>query len=120
MEKIGNCQKIIRSLATAEGIKLLFTIQYILHMDWSCVCSVVSHSLHPHGLQPASLLCPWDSPGKNTRWVAVSSSRVSSRPQGSNLTLASAPLVGGFFTTAPLAETVLSERTGRSKCMLQL
>ena len=52
-------------------------------------------------------------------WVAVSSSRVSSRPQGSNLTLASPPLVGGFFTTAPLAETVLSERTGRSKCMLR-
>ena len=22
--------------------------------------------LRPHGLQPARLLCPWDSPGKNT------------------------------------------------------
>ena len=28
--------------------------------------SVMSHSLRPHGLQPARLLCPWDSPGKNT------------------------------------------------------
>ena len=28
--------------------------------------SVVSDSLRPHGLQPARLLCPWDSPGKNT------------------------------------------------------
>ena len=28
--------------------------------------SVVSDSLWPHGLQPARLLCPWDSPGKNT------------------------------------------------------
>ena len=27
--------------------------------------SVVSDSLWPHGLQPARLLCPWDSPGKN-------------------------------------------------------
>ena len=27
--------------------------------------SVVSSSLQPHGLQPAGLLCPWDSPGKN-------------------------------------------------------
>ena len=27
---------------------------------------VVSDSLWPHGLQPARLLCPWDSPGKNT------------------------------------------------------
>ena len=23
-------------------------------------------TLQPHGLQPARLLCPWDSPGKNT------------------------------------------------------
>ena len=26
--------------------------------------SVVSNSLWPHGLQPARLLCPWNSPGK--------------------------------------------------------
>ena len=29
-------------------------------------CSVMSNSLRPHGLQPARLLCPWDSPGKNS------------------------------------------------------
>ena len=28
--------------------------------------SVVSNSLRPPGLQPARLLCPWDSPGKST------------------------------------------------------
>ena len=34
---------------------------------WVCVsCSVVSNSLRPCGLEPASLLCPWNSPGKNT------------------------------------------------------
>ena len=27
---------------------------------------VTSDSLRPHGPQPTSLLCPWDSPGKNT------------------------------------------------------
>ena len=32
----------------------------------SVSCSVVSDSLRLHGLQPARLLCPWDSPGKNT------------------------------------------------------
>ena len=32
-----------------------------------CVFSVVSDSLQPCELQPARLLCPWDSPGKNTR-----------------------------------------------------
>ena len=29
-------------------------------------CSAMSDSLQPHGLQPARLLCAWDSPGKNT------------------------------------------------------
>ena len=28
--------------------------------------SVRSDSLRPHGVQPARLLCPWNSPGKNT------------------------------------------------------
>ena len=28
--------------------------------------SLVSDSLRSHGLQPTRLLCPWDSPGKNT------------------------------------------------------
>ena len=37
---------------------------YIKH---ACqVASVVSDSVRPHGLQPTRLLCPWDSPGKNT------------------------------------------------------
>ena len=26
----------------------------------------MSDSLRPHGLSPTRLLCPWDSPGKNT------------------------------------------------------
>ena len=33
----------------------------------SCVSrSVVFDSLQPHGVQPTRLLCPWNSPGKNT------------------------------------------------------
>ena len=50
------------------------TSQALSHADWAaqngmCACSVtslVSDSLWPYGLQPASLLCPWDFPGKNT------------------------------------------------------
>ena len=30
------------------------------------VTLVMSDTLQPRGLQPARLLCPWDSPGKNT------------------------------------------------------
>ena len=42
------------------------------NLDWGfsmCVCSVtsvISDSLRPHGLWSTRLLCPWDSPGKNT------------------------------------------------------
>ena len=32
----------------------------------ACVCSVVSDSLQPQGLQPTSHLCPWDSSSKDT------------------------------------------------------
>ena len=40
-----------------------------VRMCVSHVCvhlSVVSNSLRPHGRQPPRILCPWDSPGKNT------------------------------------------------------
>ena len=32
----------------------------------TCACSVISNSLWPRGLEPWSLLCSWDFPGKNT------------------------------------------------------
>ena len=38
----------------------------VLYKSESVNSSVMSNSLQPHGLQPARLLCPWDSPGKNT------------------------------------------------------
>ena len=33
---------------------------------WCLVASVVSDSVWPHALWPTGLLCPWDSPSKNT------------------------------------------------------
>ena len=39
------------------------------------VVQFVSDSSRPSGLQAARLLCPWDSPGKNAEWIAISSSR---------------------------------------------
>ena len=35
------------------------------------LCSVVSDSLRPHGLQTTSLLCPWDFPGKVDYWSGL-------------------------------------------------
>ena len=45
--------------------------------DCHCeVTSVVSDPVRPHRRQPTRLVCPWDSPGKNTGvWVAMSFSR---------------------------------------------
>ena len=39
---------------------------YIFYGVCVCVCSVMSDSLQPYGLEPASLLCPWDLPGRST------------------------------------------------------
>ena len=58
--------------------------------DRVCVC-VLSHSL----LQPASFLCPWDSPGKNI-WVCLDIlfSRRSSGPRVRTQVFC---IIGGFF-----------------------
>ena len=38
-----------------------------LELCWLCVCVCVSHSVVSGSLRPhVRLLCPWDSPGKNT------------------------------------------------------
>ena len=50
-------------------------------------CSVMSDSLQPHGLQPARLLCPWDSPNKNTGVDCHSLLQRVFPTQGSNLGL---------------------------------
>ena len=41
-------------------------LEYFSNMRVCSVTSVMSDSLQPHGLQSTRLLCPWDSPGKNT------------------------------------------------------
>ena len=50
----------------------------------SCVShSLVSDSLRTHGLQPTRLLCPWNSPGKNTKVECHSLLQRIFPPQGS-------------------------------------
>ena len=48
---------------------------------------IMSNSLHPCGLQPARLLCPWDSSGKNTGVCCHALLRGIFLTQGSNLQL---------------------------------
>ena len=64
-----------------------------------CVCML---SLQPHGVQPASLLCPWDFPGKNTK-VFLPCPFLGDLPDpGIEPTSLASPSLGGrFFITEP-------------------
>ena len=65
--------------------QLLFTL--FLKKSESVSHSVMSDSSRPHGLQPARLLCPWNSPGKNTSVGSHSLLQGIFPTQGSNLGL---------------------------------
>ena len=58
------------------------------------VASVVSDSSWPYRLQLTRLLCPWDSPGKNTGVEAMLSSRGSFQPGVVSESLMSPALAG--------------------------
>ena len=55
----------VLSVCTVTFTRILRKLQVIYEGE-SASCSTVSDSLRPHGLEPATLLCAWDSPGKNT------------------------------------------------------
>ena len=84
---LAPCGKIFLTQGSNQGLPHCGQVLYHLshqgsspqffHQVWSktsfikalCVCvsySVMSDSLWPHGLWPTRLLCPWNSPGKNT------------------------------------------------------
>ena len=72
-----------------------------------CVCisrSVVSDSLQPHGLKPPSLLCPCNSPGKNTGVGSQSLLRGSSRPRD---WIQMSCIAGGFSTVWATRESAI-------------
>ena len=63
------------------------------------VTSVVPDTLQPCILQPTRLLCPWDSPSKNTRVGFHALLRGSSQPRDQSRISC---ITGGFLTTEPL------------------
>ena len=73
----------------------------------SCCCCLVAKSCPTfvwlHRLWPTRLLCPWDFPGKNTEWVAISFSRGSSPPRDPPFISC---IAGGFFASEPLGEPI--------------
>ena len=61
----------------------------------------LSLTLPSHGLQPAKLLCPWDSPGKNTGVGGHALLQGIFPTQGTEPeSLTSPTLAGRFFTTS--------------------
>ena len=66
--------------------------------------SVVSDSLRPYGLQPATVLCPWDIPGKNTGVGCISSSRGTSWSRDGICISCVSCIAGRFFTVEPLGK----------------
>ena len=80
------------------------------HLDG--LCSVGSDSLQPFGLQPARLLCPWDSLARILEWVAISSSRRSSWPRDGTHISCVFCIAGKFFThwaTGKAQDVVVTE-----------
>ena len=77
-----------KKVITISGIHSLSVWDVLSH-------SVVFDSLWPHGQQPARLLCPCDSSGKNTRVGCHSLFQGIFATQGSNLCL---HVAGEFFT----------------------
>ena len=77
---------------------------WITSYDWGAVqcqvASVMSDSVRPRGLQPARLLCPWDSPGKNTGVVPFPSPGDLPDP---GIKPTAPALAGGFFTPSTKA-----------------
>ena len=56
------------TLLIIKEMQIKTTMRYTSYLSECCCCvtSVVSNSVQPHRWQPTRLLCPWDSPGKNT------------------------------------------------------
>ena len=66
-----------------------------------CLCVKLLEAcptLQPYEPQPTRLLCLWDSSGMILEWVAMPSSRGSSRPRDPAISLMSPVLAVGFFS----------------------
>ena len=93
------------SMTNSWSLLKLMSIKSVMpsnHLLISESRSVASDSLRPHGLSAARLLCPWNSPGKNTGVGRHSLLQGIFLTQGSNLGL-----------PALQADSLLSEPAGK-------
>ena len=90
----------VRALVRAKNIIRNKDYHFLIRKGCHVHAPVMSGSLQPYGLQPARLLCPWDSPGKNIGVACHALLQGIFLTQGSNLCLSHPPtLAGRSFTT---------------------
>ena len=93
------------STSCSDIFLLFFTLSLLYETNLASLLCVLNHfscvCLRPHGLQLTRLLCPRDSPGKNTEWVALPSSRGSSQPGDWTCVSCVTCITGRFFTSEP-------------------
>ena len=85
----------------SKSKRISFSVKPIQRAQACTIASFVSDSLRPHGLWPARLLSPWDSPGKNTGVSCHAFLQRIFLTQGiESASLVSPALEGRFFTTS--------------------
>ena len=84
--------------------------------------SIMSNSLRPRGLQPAMVICLWNSPGKNTGVGCHVLLQGIFLTQGWNSCLLCLPaLAGGFFTSSTTWEAPLFQvRFEQRRCVCSI
>ena len=108
-------QPFVRPSQTTN-LPFCFGLENVYLLLFCCVCSVVSDTLRPHGLEPARLLCPWDFPGKNTEVGCHFLLQGIFLTQGSNLHLLHWQ-VGSLPLEPPVFTVVLRYRFTNQPCM---
>ena len=82
--------------------QILYPLSHLENPSVQFSRSVVFDSLRPYGLYPTRVLCPWHSPGKNTRVGCHALLQEVSATQGSSPHfLQFSGIAGRFFTAEP-------------------
>ena len=123
LSNTGNCTQYF--VITYKGRKKIYIYVYVYFLVYvyaRSAASVVSDSA-TQGAVAARLLCPWDSPDKNTEWAAMPSSRGSSRPRDGTHISCVPCIAGGFFTAELLGKPCINTHThklrSRVPCAIQ-
>ena len=93
----------------------MIQVLVVLHIILESASCSVSNSLWPHGQQPTRLLCPCNSPGKNTGvgWPSFSRGSSSLKDWTQDSCIA-----GGFFTIWAMREFTICNLETVADCII--